>query len=76
MVILKPGELIISVKDVDVVVVPDVPVIVTVDCPGVAVLLAVRFRLLFAVAGFGEKDPVTPLGKPDTVSATLPVKPY
>ena len=72
----KLGALTVNVKETDAVVVPEVPVIVIVDCPGAAVLLADRVRMLLPVAGFGEKDAVTPLGKPDAVSATLPEKPY
>ena len=31
--------------------------------------------MLVEVAGFGEKDAVTPLGKPDAERVTLPVNP-
>jgi hypothetical protein len=55
---------------------PDVPVIVTVYCPGVAELLAVSVKVLFPVVGLGEKDPVSPLGRPDTVRLTSPLNPY
>jgi len=49
---------------------PDVPVIVTVvGPPVVAVLLAVRVRVL------PEEDAVTPLGKPAAEYVTVPVKP-
>jgi hypothetical protein len=54
---------------------PDVPVMVTVTVPVVAVLLAVSVKVLLAVAGFGLKDAVTPLGKPDADKLTLPLKP-
>ena len=56
--------------------VPDVPVIVTVPCPVVAVLLAVSVNVLVVVAGFGLKDAVTPLGRPDADKLTLPLKPF
>jgi len=55
--------------------VPDVPVIVTVEDPVVAALLAVRVRTLLPVVGFVPNEAVTPLGKPDAASVTLPVNP-
>lgn len=50
---------------------PDVPVIVTVDDPAAAVLPAdsVMTPLLL-------NEAVTPLGRPDAASATLPVNPF
>jgi hypothetical protein len=56
--------------------VPDVPVMVTVEVPAAAVLLAVRVSALVVVALAGLKAAVTPLGRPDAVRATLPVKPF
>ena len=46
--------------------------------PGVAELLAERVRMLEAVpvTGFGEKDAVTPLGRPEADRSTLPLSPY
>jgi len=56
---------------------PDVPVIVTPAMPVAAVALAVRVRvLLLVVAGFGLNAAVTPLGKPEADSVTLPLKPF
>jgi hypothetical protein len=55
---------------------PDVPVMVTVTVPVVAVVLAVSVKVLVAVVGFGLKDAVTPLGKPDADKLTLPLKPF
>jgi hypothetical protein len=55
--------------------VPDVPVIVTVADPVVAVLLAVRVSTLLPVVGFVPNEAVTPLGKPDAASVTLPANP-
>lgn len=55
---------------------PDVPVIVTVTVPVAAVALAVKVSVLDVVAGFGLKPAVTPLGKPDAESETLPLKPF
>jgi hypothetical protein len=53
---------------------PDVPVMVTVTVPVVAVPLAVSVKVLIAVAGFGLKELVTPLGKPEADKFTLPLK--
>jgi hypothetical protein len=55
---------------------PEVPVMVRVEDPMLAVLLAVNVRVLVPVAGFGEKDAVTPLGRPVTARLTLPLNPY
>jgi hypothetical protein len=55
--------------------VPEVPVIVTVAVPVVAVELAVKVRTLVEVAGLVPKAAVTPAGKPEAESVTLPVKP-
>jgi len=55
---------------------PEVPVIVTVTVPVAAVPLAVKVSVLEAVAGLGLKPAVTPLGKPDAASVTLPLKPF
>jgi hypothetical protein len=54
---------------------PEVPVMVTVDVPVVAVLLAVRVSTLVPVVGFVPNAAVTPLGRPDAASVTLPVNP-
>jgi hypothetical protein len=54
---------------------PDVPVMVTVAVPVVAELLAVRVSVLVEVVGFVPKVAVTPLGKPDAASVTLPENP-
>ena len=55
---------------------------VTVLVPAAAELLAVSVNVLFKpeeldamVTGFGDREAVTPLGKPETESATLPMKP-
>jgi len=61
-------------KVVVAVVVPEVPVMVTVDAPVVAVALAVRVSTLLPVVGLVPKAAVTPLGRPDAASVTLPVK--
>lgn len=62
---------------------PDVAVTVTANMPVAAELLAVSVNVLFTpeevdvrVAGLGDMEAVTPLGKPETESATLPLKPF
>jgi len=55
---------------------PEVPVMAIVAVAGAVVLLAVSVNVLFPVAGFGEKDAVTPLGRPLAARLTLPVNPY
>ena len=55
---------------------PEIPVIVSVAVPGTAELLAVRVSVLLPVVGFGEKEAVTPLGRPEMEKFTLPVNPY
>jgi hypothetical protein len=56
-------------------IVPCVPVTVTVTVPVVAVDVAVRAKVLVADVEVGLNVPVTPLGSPETVIATLPLKP-
>jgi hypothetical protein len=53
---------------------PDVPVTVTVAVPVVAEPLAVSFKVLAPVVLLGLNAAVTPLGKPEAVKLTLPVK--
>ena len=55
---------------------PDVPVIVTVTVPVVAVPLAVRVNVLVLAVLLGLNDAVTPLGRPDAVKPTPPLKPF
>jgi len=75
---VKDGAPIMSAKVVLSVRVPDVPVMVIVYCPTGAEALAVRVIVLFwyPVMEFGEKDAVTPLGKPDAERLTLPLNPF
>ena len=54
---------------------PDVPVIVTEVVPVVAVELAVKVTTLVPVVGFVPKLAVTPEGRAEFESVTLPVKP-
>ena len=75
---LKAGvavELTVRARVVVAVRLPEVPVIVTVDVPVVAVALAVRVSTLVPVVGLVPKVAVTPLGKPDAASVTLPENP-
>ena len=59
------------------VVLPEVPVMVTVTGPPVvAELLAVSVSTLEVVDDVGLNEAVTPLGRPDAVKATVPVKPF
>lgn len=55
---------------------PEVPVIVILLVPVAAVLLALNVSVLDALVGFVASAAVTPAGKPDTASFTLPVNPY
>jgi hypothetical protein len=55
---------------------PEVPVMVTVAVPVVAVALAVSVTTLVPDVGFVPNVAVTPLGKPDAASVTLPVNPF
>lgn len=49
---------------------------VTVEVPVVAALLAASVSVLVPVVLVGLKVPVTPLGRPEAIRATLPVKPF
>ena len=66
-----------TVKEIEVVWVnaPDVPVIVTDEVPVVAVLLADSVSKLLPVVGLVPKVAVTPAGRPEAESETLPVNP-
>ena len=67
-----PAAFTVSAMEVVAVRVPEVPVMLTVAAPVVAVLLAVRVRTLLPVVGLVPKAAVTPVGKPDAASVTLP----
>ena len=56
--------------------VPEVPVMVSVYGPTATELDAASVSVLLPVVGLGEKDAVTPVGRPETERFTLPVKPY
>lgn len=54
---------------------PEVPVIVTTLVPSVAPLVAVNVMVLPVWVGFVENAAVTPFGKPEAESVTLPANP-
>ena len=54
---------------------PDTPVIVIVEDPNAAELLAVKVSVLVVVVEVGLKTAVTPVGRPEALKLTLPVKP-
>jgi hypothetical protein len=55
---------------------PDFPVIVIFVVPAAAPAAADNVRVLEPVVLAGLKDPVTPDGNPETLSATVPVNPF
>lgn len=56
--------------------VPETPVMVKNVTLGAAADVAVSVNVVTPCVGFCENDPVTPLGRPETVKATLPLKPF
>jgi hypothetical protein len=73
---VKPCAYTPNVSITDAVWPPEVPVTVIEYCPRLAALLAENVSVLFPVAGFGVKEAVTPLGKPDADKLTFPLNPY
>lgn len=69
------GEVTVSATVVLAVTDPDAPVTVTVDAPGAAELAAVSVNVLLPETT-GPNDAVTPDGKPDAESATVPLNPF
>jgi hypothetical protein len=57
-------------------VLPETPLMVTVEVPVAAVLLAVKVTTLLPVVGLVPKAAVTPLGRPEADSVTLPLNPF
>jgi hypothetical protein len=55
---------------------PDVPAIVIVEVPSAAELVAVSVRALAPAALVAPNDALTPAGKPDALSVTVPLKPF
>jgi hypothetical protein len=66
---MESDKVLVSVR------VPEVPVMVSVLVPTLAVLLAVRVSVLVPVVEVGEKEALTPLGRPDRERFTFPVNP-
>ena len=60
----------------DAVKLPEVPVMVTVDIEARTEALAVSVSTLDPVVEPGENAAVTPLGRPDAASVTLPLNPF
>jgi hypothetical protein len=54
---------------------PEVPVTVTVAVPAGALAPATKVNVLALDVPAGLNDAVTPVGKPETVSATVPLNP-
>jgi hypothetical protein len=54
---------------------PEVPVMVTVEALDGALAAAVKVTVLLVAVLVGEKAAVTPLGRPEAVSATVPANP-
>ena len=69
------GPVMVSVMRAVLVKLPDVPVIVTVAVAAAALAAAVKVSVLDVVALAGANVAVTPAGKPDAASATVPVNP-
>lgn len=67
-----PAPLTVRAMVVDAVSVPEVPITVTVAAPVVAALLAVRVSTPLLVVGLVANAAVTPVGKPEAASVTLP----
>lgn len=76
MVSVKVGALTPRARTVVTIWLPDLPVMVTLYCPTAADVLAVSASVLDPTVGFGEKDAVTPLGRPEAERVTLPVNPF
>lgn len=70
-----PEPVTVSKIDVLAVRLPEVPVMVTVEVPVAAELLAVKVSTLLPVVGLVPNSAVTPLGKPEEDSSTLPLNP-
>jgi len=73
---VKDGAAMVRTRVVVTVRAPDFPVMVTLYTPAAAELPAVNVSMVYPFVGFGEKDAVTPLGRPDAERVTLPVNPY
>jgi hypothetical protein len=72
---VKPAEPTVNTKGQAADCVPDVPTILALYWPATAVLVDVSVIELVLVVGLGEKEAVTPLGRPVTENVTAPVNP-
>jgi hypothetical protein len=70
------GGLTVSAMVTLLVTLPEVPVMVTVEELVGAVLAAAKVTVLWLVVLAGAKLAVTPTGRPDAASATVPLKPF
>jgi hypothetical protein len=70
------GPVTVSVSLTALVRLPEVPVIVIVVGPEAAELATVSVSALLVVAAAGLNDAVTPVGRPDAVRFTVPLKPF
>ena len=73
---VKAGAVMVRTMVVALVKEPETPVTVTVAVPDTAVLLVEKVRELLPAVLEGLKAAVTPPGNPDTLRATLPLKPF
>lgn len=64
----REDQLMVSPTLVEAVCVPETPAMVSEYCPAFTELPAFSVSALEVVAGLGEKDAITPLGSPETVS--------
>ncbi len=71
---VKPTETTVRATVVVAVREDEVPVIVSVEDPSDALLAADNVKVLLVVAEPGVRVAVTPAGRPDTASATVPSK--
>ena len=70
------GPVTVSVSRTVLVRLPDVPLIVIVVGPAAAEAATVSVSVLLVVAAAGLNDAVTPVGRPDAVRFTVPLKPF
>ena len=71
----KLGAATVRVTEVVCVMAPETPVMVMVDVPAAALALTVRVKVLVDVVGLVLNPAVTPVGNPEALKVTLPLKP-
>ena len=69
-------EFTVRLSEVVFVKLPDTPLMVNETVPVVADALAAKVNKLVEVAGFGLNPAVTPVGRPEALNVTLPLKPF